>query len=331
VNTNLFILNFELTKPDATVAFNALKDCERPNLKWNHIRAFAEHKTSSEVIGRISSTDEITYNLLNRAQQLFYHQPTRTHLHCFAIGGDYLRCFLITRSGVVASNAFSIHDHPERALRVFYSFFYGDLSWYGLKTDYYVENVKGDRVPYDCSSREMEQIDPYYDVPKGPTLVVNIKEPVCRRMDIVSRGTFVFPARDLDNPEWFWGKCIKEAWRLSQRIAEGDLLSKVPENPYIAKYIHHEDVTRASKIRCGLRLQEGRQVSVKCPLVLGTSGSRKASVASASGTKRTSSQARMDSDGKPTKRIKSKAEASPMEVLIEADELTVREETNVSI
>jgi hypothetical protein len=67
-------------------------DCVLPSLRWNHIRAFGEHKTSPEAIGKVSISEEIVYTLLNRAQHMFYHQPTRTHLHCFALGGDHLRC-----------------------------------------------------------------------------------------------------------------------------------------------------------------------------------------------------------------------------------------------
>jgi hypothetical protein len=315
--------------------------CELPNLKWNNIRAFAEHKTTVEAIGTSSASESMIYTLFDRAQQMFYHQPTRTKLHCFTIGGDQLRCFLFTRSGVITSNAFSIHEHPKTALRVFAAFFCGDLSWCGLKTDYYVKNARGEQLTYDCSSRKMERIDPYYNVPDGPTLVVNIKDPVCRRRDIISRGTFFFKARKPTNPSWYWGKGIKESWRMAQRMAEGDLLKRVSqENPNIAKYIYHENVMSTSIIRNGSKLREGRETAVKCPLVLGVGGPKQTSSVT---RKRGSSRAEMDTiaDKNPSKRIKSRSTSGALhqtgKILKKIDEFVsqtekvVLKETNVSI
>jgi hypothetical protein len=229
-----------------------MSKCTLPNLRWSNIRAFAEHKTNAGAFG-----DELVLDLLDRARSIFFHQPTRTHLHCFTICGVYLRCHLITRSGMAMSQAFSIHRQPERTLRVISAFFCGSLEWLGLKTAYYVKDDRGNRQPYDCSSQKMEGIDPYYDfqTPDGMdhTLVVDIKDPVCRRKELISRGTVCFKARSSTEPEGLWTKVIKEAWRMANRESEGDIWAKIPADqrkiPGLAEYLHHEEVTKTASIR----------------------------------------------------------------------------------
>ncbi|TGZ82404.1 hypothetical protein EX30DRAFT_386680 [Ascodesmis nigricans] len=254
-------------------------NCPRPRVSWMRTRAFGELKKNSRDIGKNQATHNIIISLMDRAREMFRCQPTRRRIHCFTLGGDLLRCFVIDRAGIVESKAFSIHKEHRNALRVFSAFFTGNISWYGLDPTVLAE-INGREVIFDCTDPSLDSVDPFLKVPSRDEagqpgapirIYVDFAEPIFSRESVVCRGTALWKAKREGEKEWEY--VVKSAWRNSERPHEGSFLEKL-EHSGLCKYFHHEDVHEGgfadteNGTRRGLDLSNATQILPDNPVPL---------------------------------------------------------------
>lgn len=98
---------------------------------WRNIRAFCELKSNeNRDIARHSRTG---VQLTNYAREMFHAQPTRLSIQgCTLCSDNLMRCFFFDRAGVLATEAFSIHEHPQWFLRAMLFYCTADAAEMGL-------------------------------------------------------------------------------------------------------------------------------------------------------------------------------------------------------
>lgn len=250
----------EYRKPDLVFLDHGM---DSPEVPWTRIRAFGELEEDPEDIGMSQAPHSIIVSMVHRAGLIFQNQPGRRCVQAFTLGGDHLRCFLIDRAGVVASQAFSIHEKKELALRVYWAFFHGTLDWYGLDP-----SIKGmlDRCEsiFDPTSSLFDTVAPYIRIP-GNTIGSSIRvfldrQPFEARKSVISRGSTLWRAKDENGRRLV----VKDQWRDAENDGEGEILMTLAGKPGISAYAYHEDIVlpsgevdRTNVIRAHLGVSNG--------------------------------------------------------------------------
>lgn len=254
----------ECRKPD--LAFLDPSLASSAEIPWSRIRAFGELRDDFAEIGKNQALHTIVVSMMHRARLIFQSQPGRRCIQTFTLGGDYLRCFVIDRAGVVASQAFSIHRKEKMALRVFWAFFHGAPAWYGLDPSIMGMLDRKESI-FDPTSVAFDTVVPYIYIPdsaSGSNIRVFLdRQPFEARQAVISKGSTLWRAKDESGRRLI----VKDQWRNAERDAEGEFLKTLTGARGISKYIHHGDimlpsgeVDRTNAIRAHLAVDNGVSV-----------------------------------------------------------------------
>lgn len=254
----------ECRKPD--LAFLDPSLASSAEIPWSRIRAFGELRDDFAEIGKNQALHTIVVSMMHRARLIFQSQPGRRCIQTFTPGGDYLRCFVIDRAGVVASQAFSIHRKEKMALRVFWAFFHGAPAWYDLDPSIMGILDRKESI-FDPTSVAFGTVVPYIYIPdsaSGSNICVFLdRQPFEARQAVISKGSTLWRAKDENGRRLI----VKDQWRNAERGAEGEFLKTLTGARGISKYIHHGDIMlpsgeidRTNVIRADLAVDNGVSV-----------------------------------------------------------------------
>lgn len=185
------------------------------------------------------------------ARTMFATQHTRRFVHGFTLCGEYMRCWLFHRGGMMGSDEFNINTQPEMFLSAIIGYAAMSESELGFDTtisftqEGILVGVMEERIRLD-------------------------RKPVFKTEAIAARGTTCWDATLTNDAAARY--VLKDSWRSIMYGHEGVMLAKAQERGVvgIVEYIAHEDVMVDGKIddlfdNVMKGLQVGKAINLRLP------------------------------------------------------------------